>query len=90
MILKVSYAKEVLFVLFKKKSIILVSALVSVMMLLTACGSKEAEKAKPAQIMFNGSSTLAPVISKLATDFTEKNVKWNKVNSSLPDSDISI
>ena len=31
MILKVSYAKEVLFVLFKKKSIILVSALVSVM-----------------------------------------------------------
>lgn len=48
------------------------------------------EKADTSQIMFNGSSTLAPVISKIATNFTEKNGKWNKVEASLPDKDITI
>lgn len=66
------------------------------MLMLTACGTKndsaekQTGKNAPAQILFNGSSTLSPVVSKIATDFTEKNVKWNKVDSSLPDSNITI
>lgn len=82
--------------MFKKKSLLVVTALVSMMLMLTACGTKndsaekQAGKNAPAQILFNGSSTLSPVVSKIATDFTEKNVKWNKVDSSLPDSNITI
>ncbi len=33
---------------------------------------------------------MAPVISKIATDFTEKNKTWNHADSSLPDEDITI
>ncbi|MEN6316533.1 MAG: phosphate ABC transporter substrate-binding protein [Clostridiaceae bacterium] len=82
--------------MFKKKSILAVIVLFSMIFVLTACGTKNDSAEKPAgknvsaQIMFNGSSTLSPVISKIATDFTEKNEKWNKVDSSLPDSNITI
>ncbi len=42
------------------------------------------------QISFSGSSTLAPVISKISTSFIEKYVTWDKVDSSLPDENITI
>ena len=42
------------------------------------------------QILFNGSSTLAPVITTIATDFSETYGTWNQVNSSLPEAQISI
>lgn len=43
-----------------------------------------------AQITFNGSSTLAPVISAIATDFIEEYTTWDKVDSSFPAENIAI
>lgn len=42
------------------------------------------------QIMLNGSSTLAPIISAIAADFNEEYEKWNNVDSNLPEKDIAI
>lgn len=42
------------------------------------------------QILFNGSSSLAPVISKISTNFIEKNVTWDKVNKDFPNKNIAI
>jgi len=39
---------------------------------------------------FNGSSTLAPVIASIATDFIEKYETWNKVNAGFPEKNIII
>ncbi len=43
-----------------------------------------------AQFSFNGSSTLAPVISAVSTNFIEEYEKWNKVEASMPEDNISI
>lgn len=53
-------------------------------------GSNSGEGKFRAQMTFNGSSTLAPVISAIATDFIEGNTTWNKVDSSFPEENISI
>lgn len=42
------------------------------------------------QIMFSGSSTLAPVMSKISTDFIEEYGSWDKVDPSLPKENIII
>jgi len=49
----------------------------------------EENKFEP-QMLFNGSSTLAPVIAKISTDFIENNVTWDKVDSSYPSENIAI
>ncbi|WP_297809743.1 phosphate ABC transporter substrate-binding protein [uncultured Finegoldia sp.] len=51
---------------------------------------KQAESKENYEISFSGSSTLAPVISKISTNFIEKNVTWNKVDPSLPEKNITI
>ncbi len=43
-----------------------------------------------AQFTFNGSSTLAPVISAISTEFIEEYEKWNNVNPDMPEENISI
>ena len=43
-----------------------------------------------AEITFNGSSTLAPVMSTLSMEFIEANTTWDNVDSSFPDKNISI
>lgn len=43
-----------------------------------------------ASMTFNGSSTLAPVISAIATDFIEGNTTWDKVDGKFPEKNISI
>lgn len=43
-----------------------------------------------AEMTFNGSSTLAPVMSAIATDFIEGNTTWDKVDASFPEKNISI
>lgn len=43
-----------------------------------------------AQMTFNGSSTLAPVISTIATEFIEGNTTWDKVDPSFPAENIAI
>lgn len=42
------------------------------------------------QVSFSGSSTLAPVIAKISTDFIEKYETWDKVDNSLPNKNITI
>ncbi|MDD2493715.1 MAG: phosphate ABC transporter substrate-binding protein [Tissierellia bacterium] len=42
------------------------------------------------QILFNGSSTLAPVIASISTNFIEEFVSWDKVDPSFPEKNIAI
>jgi len=42
------------------------------------------------QILFNGSSTLAPVMASISTNFIEKYVTWNKIDPSYPEENIAI
>ncbi len=42
------------------------------------------------QILFNGSSTLAPVMASISTNFIEGNVTWDKVDPSFPEENIAI
>ena len=42
------------------------------------------------QILFNGSSTLAPVIAQISTNFIEEFVTWNKVDASFPEKNVAI
>lgn len=53
------------------------------------CGSLVASDFK-SDITFNGSSSLAPVISKISSDFINEYKTWNKVNSSFEDKNIEI
>ncbi len=48
------------------------------------------EKTESNQILFNGSSTLAPVITSIATEFFDTYGTWNAYDSSLPEEDIAI
>ena len=81
--------------MFMKKSLF-ATMLLGAALLLSACGNTMNESAKSTgdigntQITFNGSSTLAPVISKAGTAFTEQNSTWKKVNDSFPDKPIEI
>lgn len=87
--------------LIKVTSIALLST-----MLFTACGEQNGSKTEEtdskskqevqkdedfkAQFTFNGSSTLAPVISAVSTNFIEEYETWNKVEDSMPEKNISI
>ena len=64
---------------------------------------KEAEETEPgaktdgaasaqfqSSILFCGSTSLYPILSSLASSFTEKYVTWDAVDSSFPDSNISV
>lgn len=84
----------------------ILAALLSAGMILSlaACGGTSAPSAStpdssaPAQegaafqssILFCGSTSLYPIISSLASSFTEEYVTWDKVDSSFPGSNISI
>lgn len=87
-----------------KKTIKFLSLLLAVGMAVSACSSapkkdekKVEEKVEDkkqdtvnTQISFSGSSTLAPVISKISTNFIEKYTTWDKVDSSLPNDNITV
>jgi hypothetical protein len=51
---------------------------------------EEAEDEFNSQILFNGSSTLAPVIASISTNFIEGYVTWDKVDPSFPEKNIAI
>lgn len=65
-----------------------------VMMLsLVACssgGENKSESDNKSQIMFIGSSTLAPVMSKISLEFIESYGTWNKVNKDFSEDNIEI
>ncbi|WP_353097231.1 phosphate ABC transporter substrate-binding protein [Tissierella praeacuta] len=79
----------------KRKVSLLLIALVLVTSLI-GCQNKDVtsgnseENEFRAEMTFNGSSTLAPVISAIATDFIEANTTWDKVDASFPEKNISI
>ena len=49
-----------------------------------------AEEPFQANILFCGSTSLYPILSSLAASFTEEYVKWNAVDPSMPEKNISI
>jgi phosphate transport system substrate-binding protein len=55
-----------------------------------AQSSQSAEDDFQANIMFCGSTSLYPIISSLASSFTEEYTTWDSVNSSFPEENISI
>lgn len=55
----------------------------------TAAPAEEADVFQ-SSILFCGSTSLYPIISSLASSFTESFVTWDKVDASFPDSNISI
>ena len=48
------------------------------------------DEAFQSDILFCGSTSLYPIISSLASSFTEEYVTWNKVDPTLPEKNISI
>ena len=50
----------------------------------------EAEDKFQSSILFCGSTSLYPIMSSLASSFTEEYVTWDKVDSSFPAENISI
>lgn len=51
---------------------------------------QEAQDEFSSQILFNGSSTLAPVMASISTNFIEGFVTWDKVDASFPEENIAI
>lgn len=80
-----------------KKFLAMLLALVMVLSMV-ACAApaenKTDEKAAQddfqSRILFCGSTSLYPIISSLASSFTEKYVTWDKVNAQFPNSHISV
>ena len=57
---------------------------------ITGCGKQKEDQGFKGDITFNGSSTLAPVMSVLATEFIEEYTTWDKVDPSFPEKNIAI
>lgn len=83
----------------KKKILSVVLAAAMVMGLAVGCGAsetpkKEDKKTEKAvennQVLCIGSSTLAPVITKIASSMNETYTTWDKYDSELPEEDIAI
>lgn len=63
----------------------------ALLLLLSTSGIAQADNAPVnTQISFSGSSTLAPVIAKISTDFIEQYETWDKADASLPNKNITI
>ncbi len=85
-----------------KKALIIISAMIMLLISAVSCGNKQKQEGGAtgqntgkksdvkSQITFSGSSTLAPVISKISTSFIEEYVTWDKADSSLPNENITI
>lgn len=80
-----------------KKFLAMLLALVMVLSMV-ACAApaenktddKAAQDDFQSRILFCGSTSLYPIISSLASSFTEKYVTWDKVNAQFPNSHISV
>lgn len=74
----------------KKRIALFLTVSVISIFTITGCGKKEGGQDFKAEMTFNGSSTLAPVMSVLATDFIEEHTSWDKVDSEFPEKNIAI
>ena len=60
-------------------------------LLLTGCtGTTTSDEPFNTEIMFIGSSTLAPIVASLADDFMEVHNTWDNINSNFPNAPIAI
>ncbi|MGM9661910.1 MAG: PstS family phosphate ABC transporter substrate-binding protein [Oscillospiraceae bacterium] len=84
-----------------KKFLATLLSLAMCLSLLISCGSSDApaeggddaeggEESFQSSVMFCGSTSLYPIISSLASSFTEEYVTWNNVDPSMPEANISI
>lgn len=76
--------------IMKKIVGILASCILIFGSILTGCSKSNSDDNFKEQIIFTGSSTLAPVITNQANSFKEKNKTWDNVNKDFPKKDISI
>ncbi len=53
-------------------------------------GEDAADSSDKSQILFNGSTSLSPVITAIATEFNETYGTWSEYDSALPEEDIAI
>ncbi len=87
----------------KKRISLLLCIILVFALAITGCGNQESAPSEDtgeniqeenqdfkAQMTFNGSSTLAPVMSAIATEFIEEYTTWDKVNPSFPEENIAI
>lgn len=81
----------------RRISIFLITALIlSIVVASVGCGNQEETGTSEnvsdfdGKISFNGSSTLAPVISAIGDEFSEEFKTWDKVDDSFPEKEISI
>ncbi|HHX63172.1 MAG TPA: phosphate ABC transporter substrate-binding protein [Epulopiscium sp.] len=74
----------------KRKIALLLSVSLISVFVISGCGNQKKGQEFKAEMTFNGSSTLAPVMSVLATEFIEEYTTWDKVNSEFPEKNISI
>lgn len=78
------------------KKISFISIILVLMLLLAVGCTAEQTPQEPnnnefnSQILFNGSSTLAPVMASISTNFIEGFVTWDKVDASFPEENIAI
>ena len=79
----------------KKKLIALFVVLTMCVAAFAGCGSSCSDSSSEAAksegtIMFCGSTSLYPIMSSLASSFTDEYEKWNNVDAALPEANISI
>lgn len=79
-----------------KKFTRIMATVATVSMLLVGCSSGAAQpqnkttKDFTSQLTFDGSSTLAPVVSKISQDFQDQYQTWDKVDAAFPSEKIAI
>lgn len=75
----------------KKKVLFVFLTLAMVLMVASGCSSNEDTAGTESnQILFNGSTSLSPVITAIATEFNETYGTWNAYDASLPEENIAI
>lgn len=74
----------------KRRITLLLSFILVFGLVITGCGNEEVNQEFKSEITYNGSSTLAPVMSALATEFIEEYTTWDKVNPDFPEKNIAI
>lgn len=83
-----------------KKQILPIFTIIMSLLLVVGCSNNNSDgkdlsnnssaNSSKNQILFNGSSTLAPVITSIASDFSDTFGTWDQVDSSLSNSEIAI
>lgn len=77
-----------------KKLVTFLLSAILVLGLMTGCGStddpKQADTEFQSSLMFCGSTSLYPILSSLASSFTEEYETWDAVDKSFPENNISI